>query len=155
MCAEINKKYIIFVKLIFIFQSICYSALFERAYKEKRCLITTSYKLVLRKGCPPGTYLINPSKNLKETFCHLLLTHGITLQPSIFLTRCVVCNHIITQVHDELIKIDIFHTNGLYEIIPNLDVYQCTGCLRGYWWSDRPNSSASRIKNAVSYLFQL
>merc|ERR1711982_212534 len=52
-------------------------------------------------------------------------------------------------------RIEIFHKNGLYQILPDLDVYQCVGCNQGYWWSDRPNSSASRIKNAVSYLFQL
>ena len=50
---------------------------------------------------------------------------------------------------------EIFHKNGLFVDIPDLDVYQCIGCKQGYWWSDRPNSSASRIKNAVSYLFHL
>ena len=43
--------------------------LFERCRKERRTLVTTSYKLLLRKDCPSGTYLVNPKSQSKLGSC--------------------------------------------------------------------------------------
>jgi len=128
--------------------------LFEKCRKEKRTLITTSYKLILRKPCPPGTFLVNSSKDLKQTLCNLLFLHNVTLETCKFLTRCVVCNGSIKQVTCEEKRKQIFEKYKA-PILSDLTVFQCSNCFQGFWWSDRPNSSASRVKNATAYLFKL
>lgn len=133
--------------------------IFDRCRLEHRVLITTSNKLVARKDCPPGTYLINPRSlalNLEVVFVHILLTHGVVLEPHKFLSRCVVCNGNICTVHDPSVKIKIFtdHQAPL-DMGEDLEVYQCDGCRQGYWWCDRPTSSASRVKIQATRLYQL
>ena len=78
-------------------------ALFEHCQKEQRTLLTTSYKLLLRKDCPPGAYLLDPksTSSLEKGLPRLLLTHGVKLVPCQFLTRCVVCNGKIVPVLDD------------------------------------------------------
>lgn len=130
-------------------------ALFERCYREKRTLITTSYKLLKRKGCPPGAYLINPTcQNIEQTLCHLLLTHGVVLQPSQFLVRCVICNSNFREITNPDEKQRIFEQNKA-PMLMDLSVWECEGCHQGYWWSEHPGSSASRVKNQVTKLFRL
>ena len=63
--------------------------IFNRCREEKRALITTSNRLLLRKDCPPGAFLVN-FRDIEKSFIDLLLTHGIVLEPSKFLTKCTV-----------------------------------------------------------------
>jgi uncharacterized protein with PIN domain len=135
--------------------------IFDKCRKEGRCLITTSTKLMLRQNCPPGSYLINP-KSLGQpevTLVHLLLSHGVILEPSKFLNRCVVCNGSIESVEDEQAKRDIFVAHQAPEILQTsgevMTVYQCNRCGQGYWWCDRPTSSASRVMNQATKLLEL
>lgn len=132
--------------------------LFERARAEGRALVTTSTRLMQRSDCPPGTYLISPQSlpNLEVTLVHLLLTHGVALDPTSFLTRCVVCNGHIASVEHVDHKERILKTyDAPTEGVEDMDVFECEGCQQGYWWSDRPNSSASRIKGTTTNLFEL
>jgi uncharacterized protein with PIN domain/mRNA deadenylase 3'-5' endonuclease subunit Ccr4 len=133
--------------------------LFDRCREEHRVLVTTSNKLLLRKDCPAGTYLINPKSlkaNLEIVFVHILLTHGVVLEPSEFLSRCVVCNGNICTVHDPESKRKIFlEYQAPIDVSEDLEVYQCTGCQQGYWWCDRPTSSATRVKSQATKLFQM
>jgi hypothetical protein len=120
--------------------------------------VTTSYKLLLRKDCPSGTYLVNPKslKNLEAAFVHLLLHHGVTLEPAKFLSRCVVCNGHIQDVQDEKDKQRVFAANNAPDLSDELaDVYECNGCGQGYWWCDKPSSSATRVKSQATRLFEL
>ena len=73
------------------------------------------------------------------------------------LTRCVVCNGSIEPVHDENQRKDIFQTYQAPDevIIEVLDVYQCNHCSQGYWWCEKPTSSASRVKCQASRLLEL
>ncbi|CAB9522282.1 transcription complex subunit 6-like [Seminavis robusta] len=132
---------------------------FEQCQQQGRVLITTSNTLLERTNCPPGTYLIRPKSlaaNWEIVLVHVLLTHGITLDPSKFLTRCVVCNGTIHAVHDTTRKRQIFDKHQApVEESEDLAVYQCNGCEQGYWWSDRPESSASRVKDQATRLYQL
>ena len=130
--------------------------LFERCRAEQRNLITTSYKLILRKECPPGAYLINPSskQDMETTLAGLLLTHGVVLEPTKFLSRCVQCNGSFGKVSDEEEKRRIFELSRAPVHLLGLTVWKCEGCGKGYWWSDQPGSSASRVKNGVTYLSQ-
>jgi len=109
--------------------------------------------LLLRKDCPSGTYLINPNE-LELSLCHILLLHGIILRPESFLSRCVVCNGALVSVDDESTREELLAANNA-PALPNVSVYACRRCLQCYWWSDRPNSSASRVKNAAAHLFGL
>jgi len=131
--------------------------LFEKCKKEKRILITTSKTLLQRKECPAGTYLVSPNKssNIEDSLIHLLLLHGITLQPRKFLTRCVVCNGIIIGIHSPSEKKTIFQEYGFPGFGEDLDVYRCDKCGQGYWWSDAPQSSASRVKDSAARLLRL
>jgi hypothetical protein len=36
-----------------------------------------------------------------------------------------------------------------------LDVYQCNGCSQGYWWCEKPTSSASRVKSQATKLLEM
>lgn len=135
-----------------------FSLLFERCQKEKRTLVTTSYKLLLRKDCPSGTYLVNPKSqtNLEAALVHLLLHHGVTLEPAKFLTRCVVCNGNIKTVDDIRDKRRVFAANNAPDLSDELaNVYECDGCSQGYWWCDKPSSSATRVKSQATRLFEL
>ena len=157
--------YIVVTNFLYFFCRV----LFQRCREEGRTLLTTSYKLLLRKDCPPGTYLIQPQKKKKmkspssstmeESLVQLLLLHGVILYPSKFLSKCVVCNGIIQTQEDEHKKQEIFQTHGCSDILSTttaiqLEVYQCNSCQQGYWWSDNPNSSASRVKVTAIRLFQ-
>lgn len=133
--------------------------IFQRCKEEGRSLITTASKLLHRKDCPPGTYLLDTKslKNLESAIVHLLLSHGVTLEPTKFLTRCVVCNGSIEPVHDEDRKKDIFQTYQAPDEVNDevLEVYQCNCCLQGYWWCEKPTSAASRVKGQASRLLEL
>eukprot|EP00980_Cylindrotheca_fusiformis_P027796 scaffold22560_cov135-Cylindrotheca_fusiformis.AAC.7 len=133
-------------------------AIFDRCRQEKRTLVTTSSKLLLRKDCPPGAYLLDTKSlaNLELSLVHLLLSHGVQLEPRTFLTRCVVCNGTIKEVKDKDQIKSIFEAhqapNQLNEEI--FEVYQCMGCRQGYWWCEKPNSSASRVKTQATNLLE-
>lgn len=130
--------------------------LFEKCKKEKRTLITTSKTLLQRKGCPPGTYLVNPrtTADLEASLVHLLLLHSVKLQPRKFLTRCVVCNGTINEIHNASEKTSVFKEYGFPGFDEDLDVYRCNKCGQGYWWSDSPQSSASRVKDSAAHLLR-
>ena len=88
---------------------------------------------------------------------HMLLSHGVELVPSTFLSRCVVCNGQIVEEHDDGRKRQILTE---YEaphalIDEGMAVFVCNGCQQGYWWNDRPTSSASRVKTAATRLLEL
>mmetsp|Transcript_3820 Transcript_3820/g.8009 ORF Transcript_3820/g.8009 Transcript_3820/m.8009 type:complete len:840 (+) Transcript_3820:174-2693(+) len=132
--------------------------LFERCRKEKRNLITTSKTLLLRKDCPAGAYLVNPSnvKALEDTLVRLLRLYGVVLKPRKFLTRCVVCNGLISEVFDineQKAILKEFATPDLLKEISH--IYKCKGCGQGYWWSSEPSSSASRIKDTATHLLRV
>ena len=133
--------------------------LFERCKNEQRSLVTTASKLVERKNCPAGTYILDTKSllNLESTIVHLLLSHGVKLEPKKMLTRCVVCNGSIQPVHDENQKKSILQSYQALEDV-NLevfDVYQCNRCSQGYWWCEKPTSSASRVKSQARKLLEL
>ena len=134
-------------------------AIFDRCRAEGRALITTSSKLILRKDCPPGAYLISPKTlgALEAALVHLLLSHGVVLEPQNFLSRCVVCNGGIRDVTDRDEKKRIFAAHQAPETVlsDDLECYECDGCGQGYWWCDRPTSSASRVKGQATKLFEM
>jgi len=170
-------------------------ALFEHCKKERRTLLTTSYKLLLRKDCPPGAYLLDPksTSSLEQALPRLLITHGVKLMPCQFLTRCVVCNGNIVPVLDDNEKRlvfqessspfrlrkpyvqppdllvpspdddencrSVFQENGappdLLDSKEDMELFRCDGCRQGYWWDDRPSSSASRVFTQAAKLFRL
>lgn len=170
-------------------------ALFEHCKRERRTLLTTSYKLLLRKDCPPGAYLLDPksSCSLEQALPRLLITHGVKLMPCQFLTRCVVCNGNIVPVLDDNEKRLVFQENAspfrlrkprlqppdllvsssmnddnhrsvfqengappdLLDSKVDMEVFRCDGCRQGYWWDDRPSSSASRVFAQATKLFKL
>ena len=137
------------------------SALFDHCKNERRTLLTTSYKLLLRKDCPPGAYLLDPKSTsyLEETLPRLLRTHGVELTPSTFLTRCVLCNGDIYRVSTEEEKRAVFIQHdapGLLDCnLEEVEVFRCTRCSQGYWWDERPASSASRSFNQATKLLRL
>jgi uncharacterized protein with PIN domain len=132
---------------------------FERCRDEKRTLVTTSTRLQCRSDCPPGTYVISPTflDKLEVVMVHMFLTHGVVLEPDSFLSRCVVCNGGIEPVHaaDDKHRILTEYGAPVELLEDDLEVYQCDGCRQGYWWCDRPTSSASRVKGTATRLFQL
>ena len=79
------------------------SAIFDHCIREHRTLVTTSSKLLRRKDCPPGAYLLDTKSvsNVEVALVHMLLSHGVILDPRNFLSRCVVCNGLINQVYDK------------------------------------------------------
>jgi uncharacterized protein with PIN domain len=131
--------------------------LFERCSDETRTLVTTSTRLILRKDCPAGAYCIHPQhlNKLEVVIVHMLLTHGVVLEPSTFLGRCVVCNGRIVDVDDPSEKRRILLEYNAPTELSDMDVYECDGCRQGYWWCDRPTSSASRVKGQAIRLFSL
>jgi len=134
--------------------------IFARCRDEGRTLITTSSKLLQRKDCPPGAYLMNPKtqNNLEVALVHLLTSHGAKLQPKFFLTRCVICNGQIKEVKDlEKRKCVLMAHSAPLSIVEDdkLDCFQCCGCGQGFWWCDSPTSSASRVKEQAARLFKL
>lgn len=132
--------------------------LFDRCKEEQRSLVTTSTRLLQRRDCPPGAYCISPANlpNLEVALVHLLLTHGVVLEPKNFLSRCVVCNGMICSLQEPTEKRRILQEHkappGLSE---EMDVFECDGCQQGYWWCDRPTSSASRVKIQATRIFEL
>lgn len=135
-------------------------ALFDHCKQEGRTLLTTSYKLLLRKDCPPGAYLLDPKsiRHLEEALPRLLRTHGVELSPCTFLTRCVVCNGNINRVSNDDEKRTIFVEHGAPDLVntkEDMEVFKCDKCSQGYWWDDRPSSSASRVFEQATKLFRL
>jgi len=136
-------------------------SLFDDCRKEQRTLITTSYKLLLRKDCPPGAYLLNPKSTVhleNEALPLLLRTHGFELVPCTFLTRCVVCNGGIHRVLTDEEKKAVFIEFGAASLVDSkepMDVFRCDGCGQGYWWDDRPSSSASRVFTQATKLLRI
>ena len=134
--------------------------MFHYCKQERRTLLTTSYKLLLRKDCPPGAYLLDPKSTaqLEEALPRLLRTHSVELSPCSFLTRCVVCNGDINRVFDEEEKRTVFIEHGAPDLVDTneeMEVFRCSGCRQGYWWDDRPSSSASRVFAQATKLFRL
>ena len=130
--------------------------IFERCQHEQRTLITSSTRLMARRECPAGTYCINPSflPDLEVAMAHVLLTHGYELEPEKFLTRCVVCNGDICEVDESSEKYRILNSyEAPTDHVDEMEVYECNNCGQGYWWDDRPTSSASRVKSAATNLF--
>lgn len=133
--------------------------IFQRCLSERRTLVTTSPRLMQRRDCPPSVYCIHPPflSKLEVALIHMLLTHGVVLDPSTFLSRCVVCNGNIVEEHDDTAKRRILNEyeapSGLID--EGMAVYECDGCHQGYWWNDRPTSSASRVKTAATRLLEL
>ncbi|KAL7467593.1 hypothetical protein ACHAXS_007838 [Conticribra weissflogii] len=135
-------------------------AIFDHCKREKRTLITTSYKLLLRKDCPPGAYLLDPKSTtiLEQALVRLLRTHGVELSPRVFLTRCVVCNGHIHRVLTDDEKRNVFIEHGAPDLVnskDDMEVFRCDGCGQGYWWDDRPSSSASRVFVQATKLLRL
>ncbi|KAL9188294.1 hypothetical protein ACHAXT_006672 [Thalassiosira profunda] len=135
-------------------------ALFHHCKEEQRTLLTTSYKLLLRKDCPPGAYLLDPksSADLERAMPRLLRTHGVELSPCTFLTRCVVCNGNIHPVTTDDEKRAVFLEHGAPGLVDSdeiIEVFRCDKCLQGYWWDDRPSSSASRVFSQATKLLRL
>ncbi len=137
-----------------------FSALFDHCKREQRTLLTTSYKLLNRRDCPPGAYLLNPksTSDLEKALPRLLRTHGVELSPRKFLTICVVCNGDIQRVFTDDEKRLIFMEHGAPDLVEskeNVEVFRCLGCRRGYWWDDRPSSSASRVFSQATKLLRV
>ena len=111
-----------------------------------------------RKDCPPGTYLLDTKSllNLELSVVHLLLSHGVKLEPTKMLTRCVVCNGNIEPVYGPAEKQKIFDSyQGPDQVdVEVLNVYQCDSCSQGYWWCENPTSSASRVKLQATKLVE-
>ena len=132
--------------------------IFRRCVEERRVLVTTSLRLLQRRDCPPGAYCIKPNilPNLEVALVHMLLTHGLVLDPSSFLSRCSVCNGSIVEVYGTENKRNILEEyQAPPELGEDMEVYQCDGCGQGYWWNDLPTSSASRVKTNATRLFEL
>lgn len=121
--------------------------------------MTSSSRIVLRRDCPPGTYRLDTKalSNLELTLVHLLLSHGVTIEPKKFLSTCVVCNGQIDPVTDKGTIESIFATHKAPESLnaENLEVFQCCNCKQGYWYDERPTSSASRVKNQATRLLKI
>lgn len=130
--------------------------IFERAKEETRSIITTSYRLIVRKDCPPGAYLVNQRgmRNFEEVLVHLLRLHGTTIYVEKVLSRCVICNGCIIEVEDPQRKKAIFEQYGSPDFSQS-EVYECNKCFQGYWWCDEPTSSASRVKESAAALIRL
>lgn len=113
---------------------------------------------LLRKDCPPGAYLLDTKSlaNLELSLIHLLLSHGVTLQPRTFLTRCVVCNGMICEVSEESQIKQIFEAHSAPDQLHKevFEVFQCSDCGQGYWWCEKPTSSASRVKTQATSLVE-
>lgn len=135
----------------------------ERCREERRTLITTSNRLLQRKDCPSSAYCIGPAglRNLEAALAQMLVTHGVMLEPSKFLSRCVVCNGIIVSVKDTSQAKSILIAyeapeNLIHDAEGNsLEVFQCDGCRQPYWWCDIPTSSASRVKMTATRLLEI
>lgn len=121
--------------------------------------MTSSSRIVLRRDCPPGTYRLDTKAlaNLELSLVHLLLSHGVTLEPARFLSTCVVCNGQIDRVNDKNAIETIFAAHKAPESLnaENLEVFQCCDCKQGYWYDERPTSSASRVKNQATRLLKI
>lgn len=111
-------------------------ALFDYCKDEQRTLLTTSYKLLLRKDCPPGAYLLDPksSSDLERALPRLLRTHGVELSPCKFLTRCVICNGNIKRVMTDEDKRCVFVEHGAPGLVnskEDMEVFRCDRCGQG------------------------
>jgi hypothetical protein len=55
-------------------------------------------------------------------------------------------------------KRSVFIEHGAPDLVDSKDdmeVFRCDGCRQGYWWDDRPASSASRVFTQATKLFRL
>lgn len=137
--------------------------LLDRCREERRTLVTTSIRLTQRKDCPSSAYCISPVglRNLEAAFAQMLVTHGVVLEPSKFLSRCVVCNGLIVAVKDPSEAKSILKEYQAPEALiqdaegASLEVFQCDGCRQPYWWCDIPTSSASRVKMTATRLLEI
>ncbi|EED91327.1 predicted protein [Thalassiosira pseudonana CCMP1335] len=71
---------------------------------------------------------------------------------------CVVCNGNINRVETDEKKRAVFAEHGCPDLIEskeNMEVFRCDGCNQGYWWDDRPSSSASRVFTQATKLLRL
>lgn len=112
--------------------------IFDRCREEQRTLVTTSPRLMERRDCPASAYCVSPPflssvQKLEVAMVHMLLTHGVVLEPASFLSRCVVCNGKIVEVDEDEEKRRILID---YEAPPDLinggmAVYECDGCKQG------------------------
>ena len=131
--------------------------IFEQCRREQRTLVTSSSRLLLRKDCPPGAYCLDTKSlsNLEVTLVHMLLSHGVILDPSKFLSRCVVCNGKIDQVFEENRIKDIFATHQAPDSLKEevMEVFQCISC-QGSWWYDGLTSSGSRMQTQAAKLLE-
>lgn len=66
--------------------------------------------------------MVNPKSqtNLEAAFVHLLLHHGVTLEPANFLSRCVVCNGCIMDVKHIDDKRRVFAANNAPDLSDEL-----------------------------------
>jgi uncharacterized protein with PIN domain len=152
---------------VFRFRDRNHRTIFERCKQERRALVTTSTKLLLRKDCPPGAYFLDVKSlaNPERTLVHLLLSHGVVLEPHTFLSRCVFCNGKAERVHEKATIQAILASHPAPDDDDALEeeeeekgvlkVSQCSACAQGYWWYNRPTSSASRVKNQAIQLLEL
>ena len=135
--------------------------IFDRCRNESRTLVSTSRRLMARRDCPNAAYFVSApflatNETLETALVHMLLTHGVELDATKFLGRCIVCNGKILQVHeyDEKRKI-LSEYEAPSSLVENgLEVYKCDSCCQGYWWNDLPTSSASRVKYTATRLFE-
>lgn len=68
----------------------------------------------------------------------------------------MVCNGNIVEVLDENEKTVIFSECGAPNLSDEVEnVYRCDGCAQGYWWSNEPQSTATRVKDAAIHLLRL
>jgi uncharacterized protein with PIN domain len=136
--------------------------LFGKCRLEHRTLITTSRRLIARRDCPCDTYFISApylatNTSLETALVHLLKTHNVELDATTFLTRCIVCNGRIGEVHGADEKRQILHdydAPASLLVDAGLAVYRCDTCRQGYWWNDLPTSSASRVFSTTTHLFE-
>jgi uncharacterized protein with PIN domain len=133
--------------------------IFDRCKNEHRTLVTTSPRLMQRRDCPTSVYCIHPPylSHLDVVMVHMLLSHGVELCPSKLLSRCVVCNGNIVEEHDDTRKRQILTEYEAPHVLidEGMAVFICDGCQQGYWWNERPTSSASRVKTAATRLLEL
>lgn len=91
----------------------------------------------------------------QQQVCALLM-HGVCVNPSKFLMRCVVCNGKICSVDDPKLKRMIFaHHQAPTDGTEALDVSQCNGCQQGHWFSSQPQSLANHAKDQATQLCQM
>lgn len=70
----------------------------------------------------------------------------------------MVCNGNINRVSTDEEKRSVFIEHGAPDLVntkEDMEVFRCDKCGQGYWWDDRPSSSASRVFEQATKLFCL